>query len=273
MKLKTLLTEYFKQNGPTKLPNGLTDYILMPDHIELFKEELQKCDEFLGKTILPIKEIKSGKPKRIVIGHDEDGAPIITVKADTTTLEGEEIVTSKLGFNTKPIIKIHSISLTPEVIDPQDVLKGGDGTIKMISMSDEETLIPIMKMVITWSPERMQDEAMKDFVEIMEEKAKVEKKEEFTVTDEKDMDNVVNRALDMAMNLDRDEYKKYAIEKEIEMVDDILSKVKKIMLSSPDSNEEYRVMGKRGILVRLTKDSLDTGDNPSFKDEDAYIVL
>lgn len=282
MKLKTLLETYFKQNGPTQLKNEkgeviMVDYILTPDLIELFKDELEKCDEFRGSTIIPIKKIESGRPKRKVTGYDDDGSPIVEVSVETRNEEGEEIITSRLvsGFKTNQILKLHSISLTPEVIDPMDALKGKPGDIKILTVPDFETLLPLKKLIITWSPEQLQDDMLREFVEQMDKKREEEKKQEFTIKDDDDMKNAIDQAMDVASTIDRDEYKQFAFDTENRKIDQMLTEVKMVMMNrvSNESASKYQVKGKRAILIRCTVGSLDQTINSSIIEENGYVLL
>ena len=280
MKLRQLLKAHFDTNGPTPMGRGITDYILTPPILSVYKEELDKCLEFASSEIIILNEVKSGKPQRVISGYDEEGVPISTMKLSTVSLDNEPIITTKFSETTKfaPIVKIYSISLTPEIFDPTDIFTTKLDTAvispTIYDNADGGEFTPTKRIIITYSPERAQDDAMKELKHEIREMEQNEEKPEFTVKTDKDsQDSVIKEsetgATELIQQIDQEVIVKKIQEKEETYKQKLLD-----MLSDCLTNpNQYKLPTKRGILIRLTQDSLIQNDEQIWNPEDKTVTL
>jgi hypothetical protein len=281
MKLRQLLKAHFDTNGPTPMGRGILDYNLNSKLLEVYHEELSKCVEFNGSQIIILSEIKPGKPKRILTGHDEDGIPKYNMTLSTLSLDDEPIVTLKLNEIAKfaPVVKIYSISLGPEMFDPQDVFKSKLDTVCITpSVYDTESLKPMKRIVITYSPEIAQDSAIKELKKEIREKEKDEDKPEFIVKTEKyqsteEKDAIIKKeeenAHTLMENIHQDDIKQKVREKE----EDYLQKLIGLLEDSFRNPMNYQLPSKRSILIRLTQNSLVDNTTPIINPADLTVTL
>ncbi len=268
MKLRQLVKSHFDTNGMTSMGRGISDYILTPEILNVYLEELNKCVEFGGASISIVPEVKSGKPKKVLQGHDDEGIPMYGVEFETTTPEGEVIITHKLGSTTKfaPTVKLYSISLTPEIFDPADIFQTKLDTVWVApAVYDLETLTPLKRLILTFSPEQSQDEALKILKKEIREIEKDEEKPEFVVNtkdnpEEQIKDNV-EEAKDIMETIKHDEIKLKIQEQENQYIEKLVGLVQDCLRSSG----EHQMPCKRSILVRATTNSfMDNTSNPAI---------
>ena len=280
MKLRQLLKAHFDTNGPTPMGRGIFDYILTPKLLKLYEDEIKRCIEFNNSRVEIIEEIKSGKPQKVLVGHDEDGIPIYEMKLSTVSMDNEPIVTTKIGENTKfaPVVKLYSISLGPEIFDPSDIFKTKVDTVWLTpSIYDPESMTPTKRMVITFSPEVAQDLAVKELRKEIKEREKDEEKPEFTVIiDEENKDKkekIIKEQEQDAQNLmgsiNQDELKNKIHEKE----NGLLQKMLEMVQECFNNPSHYVLPSKRPILIRVTQDSLLTNDKPTIHPSDTTVTL
>lgn len=285
MKLKQLLKAHFDTNGPTKMTmngrfNGVVDWILNPNILNVYLEELNLCSEFAGSQVIILDDVKSGKPQRVLTGHDEDGIPIYEMRLSTVSLENEQIITTKLNERTKfaPLVKIYSISLGPEMFDPSDIFQTKVNTALLTPTMYDSDLSPSKRMVITFSPELAQDAAIKELRQELKEKDKIEDRPEFTVTtdgettkEQKDAilkEQEIN-AQNLMEHIDQNELQKKQQVKEDEYLQTILGLVQECF-KNPN---QHLFPSKRPILIRLTKDSLVENIKPILNPADTVVIL
>ena len=139
MKIKELLDVVFK-DGPVKHENfNITDYCLYgKKHLEHIKEEILKCEEFSECTELTILDNPA---------YENDGK---SCKVQTyKVIEGQKF--GGKGF-------LLSISLSPEIFNPETIHKPvKDGACITPTLYDPLTFEPTKKIVLQFSPERVQD--------------------------------------------------------------------------------------------------------------------
>ncbi len=280
MKLRQLIKAHFDTNGPTNMGRGIVDYVLNPELLQVYIEELNHCIEFGGSKIEIINEIKSGKPKRIITGHDEDGIPIYRMELSTVTMQDEPIVTVKLGAKIKfaPVIKIFSISLGPEIFDPNDIFKTKVNTVWLTpTIYDPETSIPTKRIVVTYSPDTAKDDALKSLRKEIREREKDETKPEFTIKLENDdkaaRTEVIKEKETEVQNLmqevNQDEIKNKIQAAEGEYLQTLVEMVQECF-REPD---KHILPVKRPILIRLTQDSLVNNDKDVISPDDTMVTL
>jgi hypothetical protein len=138
MFLKDLLTDIFKTTGHFNY-GGMLDYLLMGDNLELFKDMLMGCDEFMDVERFEI--IRQPIIPRVI------GLPMES-----------EIIKINSGTRFTGNFKIFSISLTPEMFDPNLMYKPvHEGASISPTIYDETTFTPKKTITMTWSPELAQD--------------------------------------------------------------------------------------------------------------------
>jgi hypothetical protein len=139
MKIKELLDVVFKV-GPVKHEKfNITDYCLYgKKHLENIKEEILKCEEFSECTELTILD-------NPVYENDGESYMVQTYKV----IEGQKF--GGKGF-------LLSISLSPEIFNPETIHKPvKDGACITPTLYDPLTFEPTKKIVLQFSPERVQD--------------------------------------------------------------------------------------------------------------------
>lgn len=278
MKLRQLLKAHFDTNGPTNMGRGVIDYNLNPQLLAVYEEELAKCVEFSGSKIVIIPEVKSGKPQRALSGYDEDGVPIYNMTLSALSLDDEPIVTVKLSEKTKfaPTVKIYSISLSPEIFDPQDIFTTKMDTVCITPvMYDLESFTPAKRIVITFSPEKAQDGALKSLRQEIKEQEKDMVKPEYTINAESknELDQAIKEqetgAKDLMVNVSEDELKTKVQEKQNEYLQTLLG----LMSECFNNPEKHNMPCKRTILIRLTADSLVENDRAIIPQADTMVTL
>jgi hypothetical protein len=278
MKLRQLLKAHFDTNGVTPMGRGVTDYILMPKLLNVYLEELHKCHEFAGSNISIIEEIVTGKPKKILQGHDEDGIPMYGMEFETSTPEGETIITHKLSSTTKfaPNVKLFSISLTPELFDPNDVFQTKLHTTWIApTVYDPETLAPTKRLILTFSPEQAQQQALTILKKEIREVEKDEEKPEFTVSankvekQEEQIKEHVDEAKDVMEVIKQDELKEKINEQEEKYIQTLVELVQSCLRNSND----HKMPCKRAILVRATANSFVNNEAQVINPADIFVQL
>jgi len=280
MKLRQLLKAHFDTNGPTPMGKGIMDYILNPKLLAVYQEELEQCGEFNGSKIVIIPEVKSGKSQRVMTGYDEEGIPMYDIKFETVSPEGESIITTKLSERTKfaPVTKIFSISLGPDIFDPQDIFQTKVDTVCITpSIFDQETMKPTKRIVITFDPEVAQDGALKSLKKEIKEREKDEIKPEFTANletdDEAKKAEIIKEheteAQNLMGNVNHEELKNKINEKEEEYLQTIVGMVQECFRNP----SKFILPTKRPILIRLTKDSLVDNVKPVLLQVDTMVTL
>jgi hypothetical protein len=139
MKIKELLDVVFK-DGPVKHEKfNITDYCLYGKHyLENIKEEILKCEEFSECTELTILDNPAYE-------NDGESYMVQTYKV----IEGQKF--GGKGF-------LLSISLSPEIFNPETIHKPvKDGACITPTLYDPLTFEPTKKIVLQFSPERVQD--------------------------------------------------------------------------------------------------------------------
>jgi hypothetical protein len=139
MKIKELLDVVFK-DGPVKHENfNITDYCLYgKKHLGHIKEEILNCEEFSECTELTILDHPT---------YENDGKvyQVQTYKV----IEGQKF--GGKGF-------LLSVSLTPEIFNPETIHNPvKDGSCITPTLYDPLTFEPTKKIVLQFSPERVQD--------------------------------------------------------------------------------------------------------------------
>jgi hypothetical protein len=277
MKLQQLLKAHFGTNGPTPMGRGFTDYILTPKLLKVYEEELLQCVEFNGSKIIILSDtdIKSGKPERLLTGHDEDGIPRYEIKLSTVTTDNQPIVNVKLGEKIKfaPVIKIFSISLGPEMFDPQDIFTTKVDTVCITpSIYDRETFEPTKRVIITFSPEVAQDDAMKELKKDIVEKEKDENKPEFTIQTNVG-DDVIKEHEKTAENFIESVSKDVITEKIQEKENEYIKKLLDMAADCFKNPEKHLLPLKRSIIIRLTKDSIIESVKSNINIGDTTVTL
>ena len=289
MKLRQLLKAHFDTNGPTKMTtngkfNGVLDYIVNPNVLSVYLDELNQCIEFNGSRVEIVPDVKKGKPKRVLAGYDEEGVPSYQMKLETVSLNDEPMVTVKLGTTTKfaPVVKIFSIALSPEIFDASDLFTTKVDTAYITpSIMDPETLQPTKRIVVTFSPEVAQDAAIKLLKKEIKETETEEIKPEFKlkiedVPEEKakeEVDKQINENADeakgMMETISKDEIKIKIHEQEEQYLQTLLELVQNCFREP----SKHALPSKRAILLRLTADSLVENDKPTLNPADTVVVL
>lgn len=272
MRLKQLLKAHFDTNGPTDM-GGHYDYILTPKLLSVYEEELNRCLEFNGSLVEVLREVKPGKPKRILTGYDEDNIPMYSIEMSPTSLDGEDIVTVKLGEKTKfnDVVKIYSISLTPEVVDVLDYINTTVDTAYVTPNNyNPQTFKPSKQIILTFDPETAQNEALKELKKELRDSDKDIDKPEFVVNSvDDDIREHEDEAQNLMVNVSDDDLEKRIKEKS-ELYNKKLIDLFTDCLYNP---EKHLLPLKRGILIRCTSNSLVTNDNVLNNASDCYITL
>lgn len=140
MKIKELLTEIFGED-PSKDHiyqfDGLTLY--GRDNLEQYKERILQCDEFSECTELNFMNLP------MILFNDNE--PIKAM--DFKLVEGQKF---------KGVCYLLSLALTPEVFNPDTLhTPVKDGACITPLVYNPETFKPLRKIVLEYSPERVQD--------------------------------------------------------------------------------------------------------------------
>jgi len=107
--------------------------------LEQYKEQILKCEEFKGLTSLEFAEFPAYKDE------NDEVKTIMTYKLGDNTI-----------FNGKGIIL--SLSLTPEMFDPNKLTTPvKDGAVITPTFYNHKNFEPYKRIVLEFSPERMQD--------------------------------------------------------------------------------------------------------------------
>ena len=139
MKLKELLDEVFK-NGPVEQePFKLTDYTLYgKKYLESLKDEILKCEEFSECEELTILDTPTYQ-------LDGQAYSVKTYKV----VEGQKF--GGKGF-------LLSMAFTPQMYNPDTIHKPvKDGACITPTIYNPNTFEPLKKIVLEFSPERVQD--------------------------------------------------------------------------------------------------------------------
>lgn len=271
MTLKTFLNDFFEQHGPTVTPTG-SDYVLTPEYLTQLQELLAECDDFADSQINVIPNLILGKPKRELTGYDEEGIPTYGVSMSTTGPNGENVITVKFDKETKfaPVVKIYSIALTPEMYDPNEFFKLPINTTHITPvLYDLETFKPRKQIIITFSPEQAQDNAIKQLRNELRELEKNEEKLEFTVNKDDDIKEQESEAQNVMETIKQEELAEKVKQYTEDMINGILSEVEDCLRNPSD----HQIPAKRGILLRLTQDSIIPNDEPVRGINDIYLSL
>ena len=274
MKLRQLLKAHFETNGPTQMGRGILDFELNSKLLTVYLDELHKCFEFSGSEIEIIDTINPGKPKRVITGHDEEGIPMYNLELIPTTIDGETIVTTKLNEKTKfaPTVKLYSISLTPEMYDTTDFLNGEMDTVQVTpNMYDPQTMKPLNRIILTYSPDTAQHNAINELRRELKAKDDDVDKPEFTVKIEdgttiKEQETGVQ---DLMVNVNETELQDRVNEKNTEYIQKLCDMVKDCFYNP----HKYLIPGKRGILIRCTSNSLVQNETPMVNRIDTTVTL
>lgn len=139
MKLKELLDDVFKDGPINQGKFNITDYCLYgKKNLENLKEEILKCEEFSECEELTILDQPT---------YENDGEvyQVQTYKV----IEGQKFIGK--GF-------LLSVSLTPEMFNPETIHNPvKDGCCVTPVIYDSKTFEPTRKIVLQFSPERVQD--------------------------------------------------------------------------------------------------------------------
>ena len=279
MKLRQLIKAHFDTNGPTPMGRGVVDYVIQPNVLTVYQEEINTCTDFGGAKVNIVPEVKSGKPQRVLNGYDEEGVPMYGMKFETIAVGSEEpMVTVKLGPNTKfaPVVNLFSISLSPEIFDPQDIFKTKLDTVWITpSIYEPDLMKPLKRIIVTFNPETAQDSAISVLKKEMREIDKVEERPEFTITADKKekVEEQIKENLDVAKDvmetINKDEITSKIQEEENKYIQTLLDMVHKCF-TEPSS---HTMPSKRTILLRVTKNSLVENDKPINNPDDTVVVL
>lgn len=139
MKLKELLDEIFKDGPIEQEKFGIIDYTLYgKKHLELIKDKLLQLEEF------------SELDELTILDH-----PTYEIDGNVYTTNTYKLVEGQ-KFGGKGFLL--SVSLTPETYDPDTIhTPVKDGACISQTVYDPETFEPFKKIVLQFSPERIQD--------------------------------------------------------------------------------------------------------------------
>jgi hypothetical protein len=140
MKLKELLTEIFGETPNNDHQFGFDGLTLYGrDNLEQHKERILQCDEFSECTELNFMNMS------VILSNDDS-----PLKANTYKLvEGQKF---------KGVCYLLSLALTPEVFNPETLhTPVKDGACITPTIYNPETFKPLKKIVLEYSPERVQD--------------------------------------------------------------------------------------------------------------------
>jgi hypothetical protein len=205
-----------------------------------------------------------------MVGHDDEG-PVFEVRSDTMTPENEPINTYKLDTKLKfgPRVKLYSISLTPTLYDPKDVFETPVNSVYVTpSYSNPPTFIPLKRLILTFSPEQAQDAAMgllKMELKKMDDEAE---KQEFVVSSGEEIDQTVKIAENQMQTVSKEDIAKLVKEEENKYMEELITMVRNAMTNK---TKDYTFPGKRGILLRMTTDSVINDDTVIRSEDDIYL--
>ena len=271
MTLQKFLKDYFEQYGPTFMPT-VSDYILTPEQLTQLQGMLAECDDFADSEIAIIPNLILGKPKRELTGYDEEGVPIYGVTMSTESPAGEKVITVKFDKETKfaPVVKIYSIALTPEMYDPNEFFKLPINTTHITPvLFDPETFKPRKQIIVTFSPEEAQDNAIKQLRNELRELEKNEEKLEFTINKDGDIKEQESEAQNVMETIKQEELSEKVKHHTENMINNILREVEDCLINPSN----HQIPAKRGILLRLTQDSIIPNDEPVRGINDTYLTL
>lgn len=271
MTLQKFLKDYFDQHGPTTLKN-FSDYVLLPEQLTQLREMLSECDEFADVQVDIIPKLIFGKPKREITGYDEEGVPTFNIAMSAESPEGEKVITVKFGERIKfaPVVKLYEISLTPEIFDPKDFYNLPMDTAYITPITyDPETFKPKKQIIITFSPEQAQDNAIKQLRNELRELEKNEEKPEFTIDENDGIQQKESEANNLMETVKQEELAEKIKHYTEDMIITILNEVEDCF-RNPNN---HIIPAKRGILLRLTADSILPNDEPVRGINDTHLSL